>query len=203
MDSRQGRPATPARGPIPAVVAAAGRAERFGSDKLCFPVEGRPILERVIFALRSGGADPVVVVTGPDHPDRARLAESAGARVDDRAPPPATMLDSLVRGLELAPPGPVLLCPADLPFLASETVARVVAAAGLADRAVVPTRGGRRGHPILVSATLRGLIPTLDPALGLRQLLRDAGEAFLTVEVTDPGIRRDVDHPTDIELSSR
>jgi CTP:molybdopterin cytidylyltransferase MocA len=192
-----------APGRIAAVVAAAGRSERFGSDKLCFPIDGRAVLERVISSLRAGGADPVIVVTGPEHRNRARLARSVGAQVDDRDPPPGSMLESLVRGLELAPAGPALLCPADLPFLAPETVAALLAAAGPSGRAVLPTRLGRRGHPILVSAVLRERIPKLDPAVGLRQLLRDAEGAFLRLEVDDSGIRRDVDYLADIEVSSR
>ncbi len=201
MTLRQRPPA--GRDSIPAVVAAAGRSERFGSDKLCFALDGRAILERVISSLMAGGADPVIVVTGPDHRARARLARSVGAQVDDRDPLPGSMLESLVRGLELAPPGPALLCPADLPFLAPETVAALLAAAGPSGRAVLPTRLGRRGHPILVSAVLRERIPKLDPAVGLRQLLRDAEGAFLNLEVDDPGIRRDVDYLADIEVSSR
>ena len=66
---------------IAAVVPAAGRGSRMGRPKLALPVEGRPMLERVIAALRDGGADPVVVVTGPHDPALPPVARAAGADV--------------------------------------------------------------------------------------------------------------------------
>lgn len=65
-----------------AIVLAGGRSARFGRDKLAEPVDGRPLLDHAVAAVRAV-ADEVVVVVAPDTsravPDGVRLAHDPSA----------------------------------------------------------------------------------------------------------------------------
>ena len=52
--------------PVGGIVLAAGRATRFGSQKLLAQLDGRPLVAHVVGAARAAGLAPLVVVTGPD-----------------------------------------------------------------------------------------------------------------------------------------
>jgi len=62
---------------IGAIVLAGGRSSRFGRDKLEEPIDGRPLLDHAIEAVRAVATDIVVVAApdaNPDLPDGVRLA---------------------------------------------------------------------------------------------------------------------------------
>jgi molybdopterin-guanine dinucleotide biosynthesis protein A len=50
-----------------AIVLAGGASSRFGGNKLAAPIEGRPVLEHALRAV-AVGANPIVLVVGPDDP---------------------------------------------------------------------------------------------------------------------------------------
>lgn len=69
-------------GTVGAIVLAGGRSARFGRDKLAEPIDGRPLLDHAVAAVRAVAADVVVVVApGPDRsvPDGVRIAHDAVA----------------------------------------------------------------------------------------------------------------------------
>ena len=69
----QGRP------PVYALIPAGGKGSRMGRPKLALPVDGVPVLARVVRALRTAQADHVLVVLAPGADDLARLALVEGA----------------------------------------------------------------------------------------------------------------------------
>ncbi len=62
---------------------------------------------------------------------------------------------------------------------------------------VIPTFQGRRGHPILVDLKFRAEVLAIDPAEGLRRLMRAHPEDIGEVEAGDANILRDLDTPED------
>lgn len=170
-----------------------------------------PAIEEVVERLRErgggvGGAarlPELVVAFNPD-PERGMLS-SVLAGLDALAGGAAGEGDA-PEGAPLRPAEPLLVCPADLPALAAETVAAVLrglAAAGARPGGrrglAVPVHAGRRGHPLAVAPRLVPEIPGLDPAVGLRQLLERRPEEVAEVPVDDPGCVRDLDTPEDYE----
>jgi molybdenum cofactor cytidylyltransferase len=112
-----------------AVVPAAGRSTRMGRPKLSLPLAGSTVLQLAITALRSGGADPVVVILAPEAPDLAELAEAAGASVCRLPSATEDMRETVVHGLDWLeerfrprPEDDWLLAPADCPLLDPEVV---------------------------------------------------------------------------------
>lgn len=188
-----------------AVVPAAGRASRLGRSKallplglpLGLPLEESRLVDVLLDRLARGGVDRVVVVAAAgdrplaEHCARHRLRLAVNER------PERGMLSSIEAGLEslaaeASPTDTVLICPVDFPAIAPATVAALLAAlSGTAAELAVPTCGGRRGHPLALRASLIGTLRSLDPAIGLRQLL--ALRPYLEVAVDDQAIHRDLD----------
>jgi len=90
----------------------------------------------------------------------------------------------------------VLLCLVDHPaFQASTLAALVDAFAGTNAPLVVPTHGGRRGHPVLLARPLFEPLLALPADRGANHLIRAWHNQAQFVEVADPGILVDVDDP--------
>ncbi len=140
-----------------AVVLAAGTSSRMGRPKGAVEFQGRPLLERVLENLRSGGIRSVVVVLGHEA-ERVRKAvrfqdETVVLASDYRA----GMSRSLQTGLRNLRPGTrrVMIVLADQPFLDPSTYATLARRAANGDgRIFIPTFHGIRGNPVLFDATL-------------------------------------------------
>ncbi len=68
---------------LAAIILAAGQGKRMKSSipKVLHELNGKPVLQYVIEAATQAGADPVVVVAGPDSDTIGRLAHSLGSLV--------------------------------------------------------------------------------------------------------------------------
>lgn len=192
-------------GPTIGLLLAAGRGSRFDptgrADKLLAMVAGQPAVLRALAAL-SPAVDQVVAVVRPDA--RGAAVAAVLARADCTALPCADAESGMGHSLACAAAearrrgaARVVVMLGDLPFVRTDTVARVVAAVAGPDAIAVPTHGGERGHPVAFGAAH---LPALAQASGDRgagALLRS--HPVTTVDVDDPGIRRDVDTPADLE----
>jgi molybdenum cofactor cytidylyltransferase len=189
---------------VVAVVPAAGASTRFGTMKLLADVGGVPLLERTLASLLGAGVARVVVVTrdGVTFAPVPAMADPRVAAVLN--PDPARgMFSSIQIGLAAAGGDVVLVLPADMPFVSSETVAAV--AAHTLDRRtpVVPLHQGRRGHPLGIPTTLCDALLALEPTTTLKDGLRQLGQLVAGFEVTDPGVLHDVDVRTDLNEDHR
>jgi bifunctional UDP-N-acetylglucosamine pyrophosphorylase/glucosamine-1-phosphate N-acetyltransferase len=121
------------RGDLRALVAAAGAGTRAGLPypKTLHPVDGVPILGRVLDLLRPYDPEPVVVVSPAGRaPVAAFLADSGRAAELVVQPSPSGMGDAVLRFDDAADAdaaATVLLIWGDIPFVAPETVAETVA----------------------------------------------------------------------------
>ncbi len=194
---------------IAAVVPAAGKSERMGRPKLLIEIAGEPLLARVVTALASGGACPVIVVapprSQPEGPPIIALAERLGAIVvapDDR---PADMRASIQLGLDAlratATPQAVILTPADAPGISQLLIELLIEEwRARPDRIVIPTFEGRRGHPVVLPWSIVSTLESLPHNLGLNALIAAASASVHTIEVADRTILLDLDVPADLEF---
>lgn len=202
-DGPVGEPARrPADAAPVALVPAAGASTRMGRPKLLLPWGESTVLGSTLAALRAGGVEAALVVIAADGPLTAWLPPE-GVLAVRNADPARGMLSSILAGLEALGPGapdPLLVCPADLPALRADTVARLLAVYADRGGVVVPRHGRRRGHPLLISPPWQARMPGLAAADGgLRRILELAAGAVREVEVDDPGTVYDVDTPEDYE----
>lgn len=191
-----------------AILPAAGSSRRMGRPKLLLPFRDTTVVGALVQALREGGVSEIVIVTAPADAALQAWGAAARLRVAVNAEPERGMLSTLLAGISslggadaLARRGGHLaVSPADLPALRPSTVTEILRRAATNDSPlVVPTFQGRRGHPLVIAPRLIPEIATLDPNVGLKELILRHAAAVVEVEVGDPGAVRDVDTPEEYE----
>ncbi|KAA2244169.1 nucleotidyltransferase family protein [Salinarimonas soli] len=184
---------------VAALVLAAGRGSRFGeAPKLLAELDGRPLVRHVADAALASRASPVLAVTG-------HRADAIGAALDDL---PVRLLhnpaysDGLSTSLRAgfaalaAEAEAVVVLLADMPRVTPALIDGLIEAWEGAGRpvAAVPVADGRRGNPVLLSATLAPAIARLTGDHGAGPLLRGL-EGVLEVPVAGEGVLLDIDTP--------
>lgn len=172
-----------------------------GRDKALLQCAGHSFLETIIERLLAAGIAQIAVVLG-HHADQIRAAVDLGdARVVLNPEYRSGQTSSLQAGLRaLAPDEPpaVLLCLVDHPAVSAGTMRLLCEAFHDREAAIViPSFNGRRGHPVVIGHQLFREILTLDPGHGANEVIRRYNEQTAAIEVSDPGILADIDHPAD------
>jgi molybdenum cofactor cytidylyltransferase len=199
---------------IAGLVLAAGESSRMGRDKALLLYRGRTFLETIIGKLHEAGIERVAVVLG-HHADVIQGAmgcgdagpAAAGVEIvinsDYRRGQTSSLqaglaaLQKPVVGLPSATCGSlaaVVLCLVDHPAFSPTTVAALLAAFERTQApVVVPSHGGRHGHPVLISRRLFPALRALTDHQGANGVIRAWHDQTEHVEVPDPGILVDVD----------
>lgn len=173
-------PWTVERPRVVAVIPAAGRSSRFGSDKRRALVNGVPMLDCVVNLMKAAGVTDVLVVEFNPDVDRG-------------------MFSTIQIGLAGADATHmVLVHPADMPFTSPDTVKIVMAECYRTRRAVCPRVGDKRGHPLALPVAIVEKLLAVDPTTPLNRALEAVGAVRIEVGVRDPGAIRDVDVPADL-----
>ena len=168
-----------------------------GSAKALLPYAGETFADRLI-GVFSQVCDRVIVVLGHDA-ERIREGIQRDATVVVNHDHALGQLTSLQCGLRAAGDvDAVLFTPVDYPAILPSTVHSVVSAWTGAESAVVPTIGGRHGHPVLISRALIDEVLDL-PLDGMaRDVIHRHVASTRYIETADPGIVRDADYPADL-----
>ncbi len=196
---------------IGAVIPAAGRSRRMGTQKLLLPWGESCLIAHVVDQVQESVVGCVCVVVGCDGEAIAgELAgrQAAGLRARGHERPPlfvtnrqadSEMLDSVRLGLRALPEcEAILVALGDQPGITSTLIDEMVRAWRASGKGiVVPSCGGRRGHPLLFSARYCEAILTGYEETGLRGLLQDHAEDVLELDVTDASVLCDIDRPED------
>lgn len=160
-----------------AIVPAAGRSRRMGQDKLLMPWGTATVIESVLAAWKTSAVDEVVVVSRQDQTALTELCREITVVVPPVAPP--EMKDSVLAALShirsaFSPTDNDvwLLAPADMPQLDPTVVNRVLSAHDPRSHSiVVPTTGGKRGHPVLFPWRSAAAVAQLRADQGVNALL--------------------------------
>jgi len=187
---------------VGAIVLAGGRSSRFGRDKLAEPIDGRPLLDYPILAVRAL-TDEIVVVAAPE----ANPAVPGGVTLVHDPRPFEGPLAALESGLAASGADRVVVVGGDMPTLVPAVLGRLLAGLGAdATAAILEVDGPRAILPLAL---------TTEPASAAVRRLLDAGErrlgALLDVldvrivastewRFDDPEGRtlRDIDTPSDL-----
>lgn len=193
-----------------AVIPAAGASTRMGVPKLLLPMEGGTMIEKTLAAWTASKVDRIVVVVRPDDRELAMVCRSHGADVFVPPVAPPEMRDSVQYGLRhievsLSPSAEDawLLAPADMPNLSPRVANALISAHSSNHPAIlVPTLGGKRGHPILFPWTLTGEVFSLSAAEGLNVLRQRHESREIPCDANEPAgaaAFSDVDTPQDYQ----
>lgn len=196
------------RGPLEAIVLAAGAGTRFGGPKLTTPWRGGTLLDGALAAALTAPVRGVWVVSGADPgvffiAKRFAIAQNQSERVRlVRARDHAKgMSASLQAGLEALPPDAAgaFVFLGDMPRIPPGLTDQLAKALGRGALAAAPEFQGRRGHPVLFSATLFDALFALEGDVGAREVLDGLGGGELAlVPSLDGGVLFDVDTREDL-----
>lgn len=183
------------------IVPAAGRGARFAEadpaapPKMLARVDGVPMVRRTVESLIDGGAEDCVVVVSPQGAIAVEHAlQGLPVHVVVNPDPSRGMFSSVQCGVRATDESDMcVLLPGDMPFVQPPTIAAVIAAAQGGGRTVTPALDGHRGHPVACSSVLRAWIIAAPVDSRLDHLISQ--DAVLSMDVADPGVRRDVDRP--------
>jgi molybdenum cofactor cytidylyltransferase len=188
---------------IGAVVLAAGASTRFGSPKALAELDGRPILEHVLDAIREAGIDEIVVVLGHAADEIEDGIEWLDERIV-RNPDPRDLSSSLQIGLDAigdAEPAvqAALLVLGDQPRTRPAVIRALIAAARTSTLSVIAPNyaDGGGANPILLRRDAFDLVDETSGDRGLGPVLEARPELVLEVPVA--GTNPDIDTPGDLE----
>jgi CTP:molybdopterin cytidylyltransferase MocA len=213
-------------GNVAGILLAAGDGSRLGRPKALVVVSGQSLARRGIALLRSGGASPVIVVTGAAALDATDLAGQAaagdggGTEHETGAVEPGSadvvsvhnpswqtgMGSSLAAGLAAVPGActAAVIALADQPLVGPEAVRRLIAAHAAGASVAVACYEGQPRNPVLISREHWPEVAALAAGdVGARPFLRAHPGLVTQIECGDTGRSDDVDTPDDLARVER
>jgi molybdenum cofactor cytidylyltransferase len=182
------------------IVLAAGRSLRMGGQKLLLPYGGKTMIGHVVGEVIGGGLGRTFVVTGADHEAVAAALSDCAVTLVRNPDPEGDMLSSVRCGVRAVPEGceAVLVALGDQPGITANLAGALIreyreSRGGI----VVPSYGGKRGHPLVFSRRYFDEVLTRFEGEGLRALLLAHAEAVREVRAGSAAVLADVDTPED------
>lgn len=181
---------------IAAVLLAAGRSERFGSDKLLARVRDEPVAVMAAKTLVAVGPGRLIAVCRAGS-EVAAILSDLGFEIIVNAEPARGLSSSLALGIEradLSGADAALVTLGDMPFVGPEHIKSLLAAFDPAKASIVASgRDGTAMPPALFARSHFGALRTIEGDRGARALLAGA-----LLVAGDPLELADIDRPEDL-----
>ena len=177
------------------VILAAGLSTRSGQYKMALPLGGKTVIQRSVENMYDA-VDRIWVVTGWQAAQvESLLASYSKVRFAHNENYAQGMFSSIKTGLAKTSAARVFLQPGDCAFISPAVYAQMLA---IDAEIVIPTYGGKKGHPVLLYGPAIGDVLALPDSAVLRDHIRVKG--FTTLEVEDGGVLLDLDTPEDYQV---
>ena len=181
-----------------AVILAAGRSDRFGSNKQLALIEGEAMIQRVTHAVSDAAPDAVVLVAGRDalavHDAAAALFLVINERFDDGL---GSSIAAAAKALGHATDA-LLICLGDQPLVpAGHYAALIDAWDGDPDTVIASGYGQSAGAPALFGRAWIETLAELDGDSGAKHLFDEAGEHLVVLPCEEAAV--DIDTKEDYE----
>jgi molybdenum cofactor cytidylyltransferase len=182
---------------VAAIVLAAGRGTRFGSEpKLLAPLKGKPLVRHVAEVAVLSSAKPVVIVTGHAAVEVEAATNNLPVRIIRNSLFAGGLSSSLKAGFAAVPPEAkaAMILLGDMPFITANLIDELTSAwqSTGGPAALIPVFNGRRGNPVVLSRVLEGAVRELSGDTGAGRILRDH-PGVVEWPVEDQAILQDID----------
>jgi molybdenum cofactor cytidylyltransferase len=183
------------------IILAAGKSQRFGSDKLLhvLPYNGvnKPLVlhslkpwldvfEHINIVVRADNHALIQMLEDSEHASRLTLITAANAAIG--------MSASLVSGIDAnkAADG-WLIGLSDMPFIQSSVIVKSLEALNTGAEITLPTYNGKRGHPVGFSSRFRSQLLVLSGDKGAKEIIASSPDNITFIDSPDSGISQDID----------
>lgn len=178
-----------------------------GQPKLLLPWRGTTVLENLMAELSAAGIERRFVVVRRSDTRLAELVRSTGSIAVQPPQDPPDMKASVLTALSAEQQSEHsrrssswLLIPADHPLISAGVVRELIDTWTRVSHdcdVVVPTSGGRRGHPTLFHGRVRERLNEIPSDCGLNWLMHESRLRCVELPVSDPHVLTDLDTPED------
>jgi len=185
-----------------AIILAAGKSERMGTQKLLLPYAGSTMIARVVDAFVAAPVDLVCVVLRPASESIRRSLAGRSVMFVENPMDHGDMLSSVRCGIRALPDEAktILVSPGDQPALEPALVRQMLEVFhGTDSKILVPVHQGRRGHPLVFRAEFRQEVLARFDDTGLRGLLQAHSPEVLKWDTPNPAVLQDLDTADDVE----
>lgn len=173
-----------------------------GRPKQLIRFQGKTFVEHCVETLLQSCTNEVIVVTGKESAAVEAAVAHLGVRTIYNPDYKAGMSTTIKTGFRVlsSDTRSVILALVDQPLIRVETINHLLEAHERNGRLItIPTYHERRGHPIVLDATLTVEISAMSDEIGLKQVINAHQNDILYTPVTDEAILLDFDYPIDLE----
>jgi molybdenum cofactor cytidylyltransferase len=184
---------------ICAIVLAAGRSRRMGTQKLLLPFAGKTVIAHIVDQLLATKVARVFVVVGADAEAVAGALGGRQITLARNPDPDAEMLSSIRCAFAVLPDTctAAVIALGDQPSMSPAIVDQLIEHFLTGSHGIiVPFHDGHRGHPMIVSVRYRDEIINKHDESGLRGLLDSHADDVLRIPF-DGSVLEDMDFPED------
>jgi len=186
---------------IGAIILAAGRSRRMGTQKLLLPWAGQTVIGHIVDQVLAAGLNHVLVVVGANREAVSQALADRRVTLVTNPAPDAEMLSSVRCGLRALPPEceAAMVVLGDQPGIQSTLIATLITHYQRTKAEIItPIYKEKGGHPLIISSRYFDEVLHSFDDIGLHGLL--AAHADSIHRVSDPSsLLLDIDHPSDYQ----
>ncbi len=182
---------------IAAIILAAGKSTRMGSNKMLADFRGSPMVRATVANVLASSVDEVVVVTGHENEKVEFALENMNVRFVHNPDFATGLATSLRTGIQAVAgrADAAVICLADMPLVDGSIIDRLIAAYNPTENRniITPTYKGKMGNPVLWGAEHFPHLTGLSGDKGARHLIEAFKPEMVEVETESDAILRDAD----------
>lgn len=179
------------------LILASGLSRRFGDgNKLLVPVQGEPLVRRVVHSYLGAGLASVVVVVGHEAAEVVSALDGLDVVTVHNPEYAAGQSRALIRGVRSLPSSAsaAVIGVADQPFLTAQIIRDLIAVQATSGAPiVVPTYGGQQGNPVIFVRSLFRELLAVEGDVGGRPVIARHQRDVVAMAVSDARAGADID----------
>ena len=184
---------------LAAAILAAGESRRMGSPKALASIHGKTFLQHLLQALRHPRIGLTRIILGAQADEICTTLDIGTASLvvnDQWKKGQLSSIQAAIRSLSESATEGLLLCPVDHPLISAYLVAQLITIFdSTANKIILPTFQGRRGHPVLFHSDLYSELLAASQEVGAREVVWAHTSDVAEVPTEEEGVILNLNDP--------